>query len=464
MKELLSFTQMPTIKEMARTNARVIVSQSESMKPEWFHHQIGAEKRKEDRRKERILKDKKERYIPKHFAKIIEGTLMHELLELAWLNSEQVREGFNRSGSNFVKVWGEAEKGWAEFKESEDYTGESEAVFTRLLFSNLCKLEMDVLCTNKRRLMCKTPSKRLIANNECKTVPPIWEPKNPKPLEMVLSCQSDYPSVPSRYWSKRHANSGEDSCRICGCRIDMLKEQDEVNRPSECVDCGAKVHTKCCHQIGLCKEPPYVFKCSEMTRFLRPGAVELPMVVDCVEALESRCLVCGDEDERGAIMCAKECGAWAHKDCHGVSVGVLQQSRINARKRKDFTCNEVKWNVRKSDVREFSIGRKSKRKREKLESVAVPWKKSGIGRKRRFTKISSDYKCEFCNETVHIGDENHELEYCSAFKSKPVFGSKNAFTPTKRARIVEFTSKKLKLDSFRRNPPESNRNGQQDGD
>ena len=115
MKQLLHLTRLPTIKEMVKVNAGVIVSQVESMKPEWFYHRIGAEKRKEDKRKERVLKDNKDKYIPKHFSKEIEGTLMHELLELAWLTRVETRAGFKECHGNFEVLWEQAEVGWKEF-------------------------------------------------------------------------------------------------------------------------------------------------------------------------------------------------------------------------------------------------------------------------------------------------------------------------------------------------------------
>ena len=70
---------------------------------------------------------------------------------------DQLYDGFEKNGPDFEKIWKETEIGWGEYKESEDYSGECEAVFTRNLFSNLCRLEMDIICTNKRRLSSKTP-------------------------------------------------------------------------------------------------------------------------------------------------------------------------------------------------------------------------------------------------------------------------------------------------------------------
>jgi hypothetical protein len=177
--------------------------------------------------------------------------------------------------------------------------------------------------------------------------------------------------------------------------------------------------------------------------------------MDCVEAPEKRCLVCGEKRLNRSVECNEQCGGWVHKSCHEAAIGVLEGSKTSERMRKRFKCNDIKWNVKKQAVDRYFSGRSSKAKREKLRSESIVSGKSGIGRKRRYTKISSGYVCEFCHEYVHICDENHEMEFCKAFRSEPIFGAKLAYTPMKRARIVEFTSKKLKLDSFRRNPPES---------
>ena len=52
-----------------------------------------------------------------------------------------------------------------------------------------------------------------------------------------------------------------------------------------------------------------------------------------------------------------------------------------------------------------------------------------------------------------MNDLNHELEHCSGFESDPVFGGRLAYTPLKRARIVEITCKRLKLDNMQKYPP-----------
>ena len=80
-------------------------------------------------------------------------------------------------------------------------------------------------------------------------------------------------------------------------------------------------------------------------------------------------------------------------------------------------------------------------------------KTSGIGRKRRYTLSSVNYRCQFCNEEVGINDLFHELENCTGFSSDPVFGGRLAYTPTKRARLVEYTYKRMRLGTKQNYPP-----------
>ena len=191
-------------------------------------------------------------------------------------------------------------------KETEDHSGECEAVSTRNLFTNLCRLEMDIICTNKRRLSSKTPSKRLIEDKVCKSMPPVWEPKNPRPVVMDISCETDYPKVSVRFWNKQNVNAGDDRCKICGCKIDHSNEKGWNSIPKACLKCGAKVHLNCFKKIGLTDDNNSVFSCSHITRFLRPGAIELPQVMDCVEAPEKRCLVCGEKRLNRSVECNEQ--------------------------------------------------------------------------------------------------------------------------------------------------------------
>ena len=77
---------------------------------------------------------------------------------------------------------------------------------------------------------------------------------------------------------------------------------------------------------------------------------------------------------------------------------------------------------------------------------------SGPTRKRRFTKASSKYRCEWCKKIVDHSETNHEMECCSAFDATPAFGGSMAFSPIKRARIAEYTAKRLRLDRVMSDP------------
>ena len=54
---------------------------------------------------------------------------------------------------------------------------------------------------------------------------------------------------------------------------------------------------------------------------------------------------------------------------------------------------------------------------------------------------------------VDIAEERHELEFCSAFKSEPAFGGCSAYTPIKRARLIEFTRLENARDESMKYPP-----------
>ena len=55
MKQLLFLTGLPTIKQLVIDNSRVIISQVEAMKPEWFIHPRRRTALKESKRKEKII-------------------------------------------------------------------------------------------------------------------------------------------------------------------------------------------------------------------------------------------------------------------------------------------------------------------------------------------------------------------------------------------------------------------------
>ena len=123
------------------------------------------------------------------------------------------------------------------------------------------------------------------------------------------------------------------------------------------------------------------------------------------------------------MTCKEECGGWAHEICHEVVIEDLNGEKVSRRKRKNFMCNEITINVKRNEIRRY-VRHKERHNRRVFTvlSSANSSKKSGIGRKRRYSAFSQNYRCQYCNQEVNVNDLNHELEHCSGFESDPVFG------------------------------------------
>ena len=272
---------------------------------------------------------------------------------------------------------------------------------------------------------------------------------------MKIVCGSGFPEVSTRLWSKNHERRGCDRCKICGCDIDWTNETEWQSVPLQCIECDVHVHYKCYEKLGLDANPWADLECSRITRNLRPGAVELPKLHDLHEKNCDICLVCGEkEDTEDVVVCREDCGCWVHQMCHGVVIDDLNGESVGPRKRRNFTCKEITMNIKRVDIKRY-IKHKQKYKRKIVSTLvsAERVKKSGIGRKRRYTLSSENYRCQFCNEEVGINDLFHELENCKGFLSDPVFGGRLAYTPTKRARLVEYTYKRMRLGNKQNYPP-----------
>ena len=77
---------------------------------------------------------------------------------------------------------------------------------------------------------------------------------------------------------------------------------------------------------------------------------------------------------------------------------------------------------------------------------------SGAGKRKRYTRASAKYECQFCGDLVDHCEVDHEVLYCTAFKSAPMVGGLAAYTPVKRARLAELTLLELKRQDHARYP------------
>ena len=143
---------------------------------------------------------------------------------------------------------------------------------------------------------------------------------------------------------------------------------------------------------------------------------------------------------------------WVHQKCCHVLFKKFLKKLFNEANIAAFSCGDVSVHMRKCEVLRYYTNKIPLRVSTGTpKSVRPPL--LSRAKKRRYTFATSTYVCEYCKSFVDYSDLNHEMEYCTGFRSRPAFGGKYAYTPVKRARLVEYTAKKLRLESRVKFPP-----------
>ena len=305
---------------------------------------------------------------------------------------------------------------------------QSEALFTRRLYTNLCRLELGILSVNRRRVMNRSPSHKLIEERICKVSPPVWDPPRMWPQVFVFECTTPYPVVSKRYWKEQDTEYGMERCRICGCgeKTSRTGKRKGVV-PIRCPNCSKFVHLKCCEKIGLSRSS---FSCSKVTRPLRPKAVELPFCTEKLPVSETICLICGmaSLEQEESIVCSKGCEHWVHFDCCRILFVKYLKYEFTGGARDAFSCSDVTFQMRRFEVEQYVRVMDNP-----VTPCAVRSVINGVGKRKRYTKETARYKYEYCGKMVDHMELDHEAVFCEGFKSKPMIGGTEAYILVKRA-------------------------------
>ena len=446
MKKLLFLTELPTMLEMAVASAKVIVAQVDGMKPEWFHHANRRYRLREQERRSRVFLAGEGRYIPRYISPKCSDTLIHDIHKLSAFNVDTLHEEeFVICTGNFRNLWDEALLGWEELSNSNNSGGVSEAMFIREMFTNLCKVQLDIFGVNKRRISNRSPSVKIIENKICRVVPPTWVKPVEWPDTFKFDCSTESPRVKRKFWNKSMERQGSRQCKICGCEIKIGKYINWV----KCNQCDDYIHNVCAKKLNINVS---MFECTLITRPLRPGAVEIPFLQGASLPSEKICLFCGSlRLYESVCMCSKKCGHWIHTKCGRVLFTEYLEEQFDRQSKSTFSCSKVKFQCPKKDVDRLCIERA--RGDTLISTPDTVTTSFAMGKKRRFTSDTAKYLCDFCRCFVDHSDINHELEHCTAMSSRAAFGGINSYTPVKRARIAEYTVKRLKLEGKVKFPP-----------
>ncbi len=101
------------------------------------------------------------------------------------------------------------------------------------------------------------------------------------------------PQVDKKYCSFALRDRGFEKCRICGCGVNVRASEKRGIDVIRCNLCGGVVDIKCCDKLGLGR---FGFECSQIKRNLRPGAVELPKIVEKPKPSDVLGLIVGGEN------------------------------------------------------------------------------------------------------------------------------------------------------------------------
>ena len=280
---LLKITGMPSLKDMAMTDALATIKQVVRLKPEFFgdvsscegvdlsrhskskyfsDNDAGRVRRLPDRFGEQAggvrIEDKDpvviEHCLPSSLSSVVVETdaVVGDVWRLACLGAKRktIKSGYTQN--KYSELYEVAKRF------SNDSKGSELDALDH--YRMLCLMEFDVVEPQLRRLNFRTPTKQLIPNRVCKVAPPSWAKKASK-KKLFFNCSMSPPDV------EEMAGTDCQTCVICGYSAYFLDAEMR-----NCKLCKRAAHVVCIDKLFIQRS---LFKCSLVTRFLGRNGSEL---------------------------------------------------------------------------------------------------------------------------------------------------------------------------------------------
>ena len=436
--KVLELLGLPSVEQMAGTDAVAVTKQVYLSNPEFFNDQVprgilnkfnDIERRDVGRRSGRqrntalrignnnvkirsIRNDKvKNSGLPEKLAREVYETdaLVGDVWRLA---CERVikRVVVDESVRKTYKIVWERAREMAKSRAGKiDYT------VAKFAYGQLMRDELGVLCTQERRLSFATPSNRLIPSRLCRVAPPVWTKKRETKF---MTCIDSGRSVDAR------------SCKICGFPVCQTKTV-------KCVACKHPQHRACVNKLNVSTKG---FRCGRICRFLGVDASEIIGPKDglnsAVVSRKKRCLVCGALTNLSSdLVCDNSCNFTAHSACINLSESIRRIccGMSTTEQKTSFVCSDVTYQLRENEVKDCVDAGMS------LDSVV---RLAGIARIRgkvntlKYSKsvkryLNEDFTCGKCGMVVSIDQTEHELRHCVGIQVTPIT-NKNEMYPMSR--------------------------------
>ena len=284
-------------------------------------------------------------------------------------------------------------------------------------YKTLCLNEFNVAEVLERRLAFRTPTKKLVPDLQCRVAPPVWESRRDIIARTFFGCHKDPPVTCA-------TDLSHPVCVICGFSIIPRETASGVTMydSANCLKCKRRAHRDCSFNLFMTKKS---FVCNKVTRHLGVNGSELmgPVVTSNSAPPPRRkdmCLVCGSESENADddwIMCVMRCGFGVHAKCLKVLCRIKGCSVVNS---SEFQCSMVCYQMKPWEV---EIG---------LHCNGGTWKSFRAGvikrekvltsryQKRQRRWLNDEVECEFCGRWYGVNELRHNAAYCSAASGDPI--------------------------------------------
>ena len=465
MKLLLDLTGMPSMKEIAVTDARVFIRQCMEIKSEWFLPLNERQAEKESERKQKCV-EKGETYFPK-YCSLQNDSLARQCWELVKNSNANDHKGAKNSKNNSLlttgflarinkavgrKVMTHGVKNRVRDMEKYEVYWEASIEATRQKFGSInsrcakdtyrlmCANELEVIEENDRQCNFRTPSRPLVVDTRCSIYPPIDDNKfKTDVVQADFNCSKVGPQIYLPEVYRRAALKCVYGCLVCG---DFVKSDSGV-RCAECHSSSRVVHTWCLRKLKI---DPKKFSCCDIKQQLVPSELGSRKVVPKTKSdrisLPARffCLICGDsiaewEPEYigrkafyhdDVVLCRhsddvdRPCEYGAHETC----VHVHNKWLLGSKKPENlvFDCDSVEFYLDPKTVEHLSRKRLTGRK-EKIENLKKNnrIRHSNDKRKRRYTNPNNF--CKHCNQEIPREQKHHLMQHCTGLSTTPVLKS-----------------------------------------
>ena len=443
--KLLKIVGLPTLRDMALTDAVSTVKQVSKIFPEFFSDDDSKERpnvnrcrflRLERNRNSRNLalrrntqetfplksfdnsKEVSEAGLPSKLSRIVvkSNALIGDVWRLACEKVKQNKKGqFEYRLERYEQLF-EVAKRFVRVDSSK-----FSMVKTCLHYKELCRRELGISEIQERRLAFKSPINKLEANKICTVSPPVWE----KPKKDKLKTFNCHTSPPQH--SSNAVDENEPVCVICGYNIEF-----EVNlagrknyKMAKCKKCNRGAHEKCSYNLFMSKKS---FLCSKILRHLGKGSKEIfSHIMD--EPLEKpnfpprrkeMCLICGSTDGRqkkNNLPCVHRCGFYAHHRCVRALGAITGQNLVN---RNLFSCRAVVYQFMPCEI--HGITNWPNEKRANLIKRIKQRGKVNTSRYNNRQKrwLNDEIECEHCGRWYGVNETNHVAKYCNGAQGDPI--------------------------------------------